>query len=364
MRRRLSPVLSVFLLILALFLFYPNIDSRSSQLVFPDKKWSRLEPEQAGFDAALLSELEKKVGGAGSLVHAGHLIHAWGPHDQHTDVASVVKPVITHLTLKAHEQGLIKDLDYPVAHYKPELRQLNSRLGNKDQHITWRHMMSQTSGYGVTEWPGEAFNYCDRQMALFWDTLIHEVYKSDFNQATDSVLNQHLTGPLFCQNQPKLTNRGRLRISAQDLARIGLLYLSGGYWKGQALLDPEYVRLAVASPHPSELPRTNQLEAAMLPGQRSLGGTLNMEHHMNSYSNGWWTNGLRDDGQRVLPDAPPDTFGAFGHGGRHALVVIPSRNLVLTWVEGLENRQWFFSVDGRDQVNEVIRLALRAGESG
>lgn len=359
--RIVTVALAVCGLLLALFLIWPGYDSCGRDtLVFPGKEWARLTPEQAGFDAGLLGAMEAKVGGAGFLVQGGRMVHAWGPYDQHTDVASVIKPVIAHLTLKAHEQGLIADLDHPVALYQPGLAELNADLGYKDRRITWRHMMRQTSGYGVSEAPGEAFNYCDRQMALLWDTLIHRVYKTSFAEASSSVLGRLLTGPLFSQDRPKLTPSGRLHISAADLARIGLLYLSGGCWDGRHILDSQFVKMATSSPHPSSIPRTAQRETEMFPGQRTLGGGFNQEAHMNSYSYGWWTNGVRDNGERVLPDAPADTFGAFGNGGRHALVVIPSQKLVLTWVAGLEDRQWFFSLGGRREVNEVIRLALGA----
>ncbi len=363
--RVLPAILLIPVLLLVISIVWPDRDpSKSGALVFPDKEWSRLTPERAGFDPQRLKAMEARVGGAGCLVLGGRLVHAWGPYDQHTDVASVLKPLIVHLTLKAYEEGLITDLDHPVALHQPGLAELNAELGYKDRQITWRHMMHQTSGYGVSEAPGEAFNYCDRQMALYWDTLIQRVYKTSFAEASTSVMGRLLTGPLYSQDRPKITPRGRLHISAADLARIGLLYLSGGRWEDRLLLHPRHVKMAVSSPHPPELPRTSQQETEMFPNQRTLGGGANLEHHLNSYSYGWWTNGIMDNGERVLPAVPADTFGAFGHGGRHALVVIPSLKLVISWVAGLEDKQWFFSRDGRREVNEVIRLALAARRTG
>jgi len=158
-----------------------------------------------------------------------------------------------------------------------------------------------------------------------------------------------------------LTTSGRLRISARDLARIGLLYLSGGCWGGEKLLDPDLADLVTTSPHPSDLPRTQQEQAEMLARQRSMGSGKNLEAHLNSYSYCWWLNGVTDEGERVFPDAPADTYGAFGHGGRHAMVIMPGRDLVVSWVIGLGNRQpWRFSVDGRERVNRALKLVLDA----
>lgn len=43
------------------------------------------------------------------------------------------------------------------------------------------------------------------------------------------------------------------------------------------------------------------------------------------------TNGIERGGERHWPDAPPDTYAALGHGGKRALVIIPSLDLVATW---------------------------------
>jgi hypothetical protein len=86
----------------------------------------------------------------------------------------------------------------------------------------------------------------------------------------------------------------------------------------------------------------------MIPGQRTMGSrTLpdNQTDHFGSYSWLWWTNGVDRSGQRMWPDAPEDTFGAFGHGGPRALWVIPSLDLVVSyndarldgWTSGVKN---------------------------
>lgn len=359
-------MLLLFSALLLLFAARTDHDScGSAPLAFPGEHWSSVQPEEAGFDADGLADLEDKVRGAGWLTYSGRLVHAWGPYDERADIGSAVKPILVHLLLKAYEDGRIDSLDQPVARYAPGLRDLNPELGYKDRKITWRHMARQISGYGVKEAPGEAFDYSDLQMALLCDALILGVYGTAREDATRDVLQEHLTGPLGCQDEPRFTAEGRLRMSARDLARIGLLYLAEGCWNGEHLLDRDLVSMAVSSPLPPNMPRTAQEESELLPDQRAFGGSHNLESHMNSYSYCWWLNGTRDDGVRVLPDAPPDTFGAFGHGGRHAVVIIPSRGLVLAWVVGLGNSYpQRFSIDGRGRVNRAVRAALAAQRTG
>ncbi len=335
--------------------------SPSEAMVYPGATWARPEPAAAGFNEQLSRAFADAVQGAGCIVHEGRMVYAWGKYDQRADVASIVKPVIIHFILKAYEEGLIPDLDAPVADRQSRLKKLNADLDHKDRHVTWRDMMTQSSCYGVSEPPGEAFDYSDIQMALLWDTLIHKVHKIDLSETTEALLKRELTVPIGCQDAPILTEAGRLRISARDLARIGWLYLARGTWNGRRLLESASVALVLESPHPPSLPRTEGQPADVLPKQRTMGGGYNLEDHLNSYSYCWWLNGVTDSGERVLPGAPADTFGAFGHGGRHALIVIPSRRLVVAWVTGLGMPPpRLFSVDGRRRVDTALSMALSA----
>ena len=73
----------------------------------------------------------------------------------------------------------------------------------------------------------------------------------------------------------------------------------------------------------------------MIPGQRSMGSRKipdNQTEHDGSYSWLWWVNGEDREGNRHWPDAPIDTYGAFGHSnGKRACVVIPSLEIVISW---------------------------------
>jgi hypothetical protein len=69
----------------------------------------------------------------------------------------------------------------------------------------------------------------------------------------------------------------------------------------------------------------------MLSGQRSLGGGANQTPHFGAYSWLWWTNGTDSQGTRMWPAAPADIYGAFGHGGRRALWIIPSLDMVISY---------------------------------
>jgi CubicO group peptidase (beta-lactamase class C family) len=269
-------------------------------------------------------------------------------------VASAFKPWLVHLLLLLLDQGTLKSLDEPVADWEPRLNNLNPGLQFKDRKITWRHLACQTSCYGVQEAPGEAFDYSDYNMALFFDTLLLKVYKTSYARIDVEVLHPRLTDLLQCQDNPTFLalgpkdRPGRLAVSVRDACRFGLLYLHKGRWNGKQVLNATLAELAVACPLLNSVPRTQGKKAGMIAGQRTIGGGNNQTDHLGSYSFAWWTNGVDRDGKRHWPNAPLDTYGAFGHGGIRATVIIPSRDLVVSWNDA--------KVRSRDMENRALKL--------
>ncbi len=93
----------------------------------------------------------------------------------------------------------------------------------------------------------------------------------------------------------------------------------------------------------------------MVEGQRSIGSRNipdNQCDHMGSYSFLWWTNGVDRDGRRHWPNAPHDAYGAFGHGGPRAMVVIPSLDVIVSWNDA--------NIKSREAENEALRLLTEA----
>lgn len=302
-----------------------------ADVVTPGKHWALRSPEEVGLSRAKLDALRDLVGGRGCVVRHGYMVYSWGDLAQSEDVASAVKPVISTLLLMAVQDGVLKGVDDPVARFEPRLRQLN---GGKDAAITWRHLASQTSGYGLAERPGVAWAYNDCALALYFDTLIGRVYR----RPADDVLAARIARPLGFEDRctfdafGREDRMGRLAVSVRDFARFGLLYLRHGKWAGKQMLRHDLVRMALNSPVPADTPRSGGRDADMLPGQRTLGGGKNQTPTgPGFYSFNWWTNGKDRAGRRLFRDAPPDTFLASGHGGIRNLWVIPSLDLVVSW---------------------------------
>ncbi len=329
--------------------------------VFPGRTWARKSPEEVGLDAAILKKLPAYVKGSGFVVRYGYQVFQWGNPERRRDVASAAKPVYTHFFFKALESGKIKDVNQPVARWVPELKKLNSRLGFKDRRMTWRHLANQTACYGVAEPPGTAFDYNDWQMALFWDALFLKVYGVDFDTADRKVLHPLLTDRLQCQDKPTFMafgtgdRAGRIGISPRDFARFALLYLRRGRWKNKQLIPEKYAAKVVSEPLPNSIPRTTGKAAEMLPDKRSIGSRRipdNQCDHIGSYSWLWWVNGIDRAGRRHWPDAPPRSFGCFGHGGMRAVVALPELNLIISWNDS--------KIQERDMENHALGLLTKA----
>ncbi len=328
----------------------------AAEPVFPDSHWEPLPPEEAGISRAKLADLEQLVGGRGCVVRGGRMVYTWGDQSKSSDVASAFKPLLTTLLFLAIQEGKLSGVDEPVANFEPTLKSLND---GKDAAITWRHLASQTSGYGLTETPGAAYAYNDFAITFYFDTLTQKV----FAEPPTRILKTRLADPLQFEDAytfeafgPK-DRPGRLAVSVRDFARFGLLYLRNGRWRDHEIIRPEWIRLATHSPLSPDTPLTSGREARMLPNQRSMGGSRNITPvGPGYYSFNWWLNQSNSVGQRLFADAPVDTFVASGHGGLRVLWIIPSLDLVVSWNDSKINDHDKSPGHPETKVNQAAKL--------
>jgi CubicO group peptidase (beta-lactamase class C family) len=263
-------------------------------------------------------------------VRNGSLAYSWGDITRSEDLASAAKPVISTLLLFAVHEGHLKGVDERVSELEPRLRELN---GGKDAEMTWRHLASQTSGYGLTDRPGEAYAYNDFALALYFQTLTEKVFRASGTE----VLRTRLADRLQFQDQFEFNalgpdRPGRLRLSLRDFVRFGLLWLRDGRWRNQAVLPRELIHSALEKPLDAQTRLTAARDAEMLPGQRSMGGGKNITPvGPGFYSFNWWLNATDREGRRMSVAMPPDAFVASGHGGQKTLWIIPSLDLIVAW---------------------------------
>ncbi|MGQ9696780.1 MAG: serine hydrolase domain-containing protein [Armatimonadota bacterium] len=332
-----------------------------NRVVYPDMEWQRKSPEAVGLNADRLRELAALVGGRGCVVRHAYLCFTWGDVTRSADIASAMKPVISTLLLIAVQEGRLTSVDAPVVDFEPRLRQLNN---GKDVGITWRHLASMTSGYGLEEPPGQAWAYNDYAIALYYDVLTQKVFRQGGTEVLRSRLGSVLgfedpyTFEAFGPERP-----GRLAISVRDFARFGLLWLRGGRWRDRQLLSPALVRMALNSPVPPDIPRTSGREAGMLPAQRTVGGGKDQTPTgPGFYSFNWWLNHTDRQGRRLFVDGPGDLFVASGHGGIRAVWVLPSLDMVVSWNDASVNDHDASPGNANTKCNRAVRLMVEAAK--
>jgi CubicO group peptidase (beta-lactamase class C family) len=327
--------------------------------VLPGKVWEQRTPSEAGLDAKKLDQLQKLVGGRGCVMRNGFLAYSWGDMSKSQDLASAAKPVISTLLLMAVQDGKLKSVDDRLANVEPRLKDLN---GGKDSRIAWRHLASQTSGYGLTEKPGEAWAYNDFALALYYQALMARL----FHETGTDVLRSRLAAPLQFEDSYAFdalgaARPGRLALSLRDFARIGLLYLRDGYWGDRHILPAKSVEMALNSPVPAGLPRTAGKNADMLSGQKSMGGGKNITPiGPGYYSFNWWLNRTDKNGKRLFAALPPDTFIAAGHGGEKIMICIPRWDLIVSWYTNEVNDFDASPTNPNTKCNRAARLIAEA----
>ena len=135
---------------------------------------------------------------------------------------------------------------------------------------------------------------------------------------------------------------GGIEISAEDLARFGLLYLNRGNWDGRQLILAEWVDQATRMQVPPSIPDA-------LPGSSRKGSGL--------YGYHWWPNGISPDGKRHWPDAPLSTYAHSGYNNND-LFIIPDWQIVTVRL-GLDKQEDPITTDEHNTFLRMVGEAIQ-----
>ncbi len=309
--------------------------------------------------AAVIGPVKPRGAPNGLVVRHGRLVAEWGDTRRTDMTFSVAKSYLGLLAGLARDDGLIADLDAPVAQDVPG----PWFASGHNARITWRHLLQQTSEWQGTLWgkpdvadhnrvvggpaedrvqkgearamaePGAHFEYNDVRVNLLAACLTHR-----FGRPLPDVLKQRVMDPLGASTEWEwhgydgsvLEPEGRalrcvsggghwgggMFVGSRDHARMGMLVLQNGVSDGRRLLSADWMRTVLA---PS--------------GCNPQYGML------------WWLNG----GDRPLyPAAPADSVFALG-AGQSIVGIMPSLDLVVVarWID-------------RDSTNAFLAAVIRS----
>ncbi len=288
-----------------------------------------VRPTEVPYDAIVGPWLSPRGPTGGAIVRGGRIVAEWGEPRRVDMTFSVTKSFLSTVAGLALDDGLIPSVDDTVARAVP-IPEFTA--DPQDARITWRQLLTQTSEWQGTLWgkpdwadrfnprtgkrpvlpPGSAWTYNDVRVNVLALALLH-VWRRPLPQ----VLKQRVLDPIgasptwrwwgYRNSWVELDGLrmqsvsggghwgGGMFISAEDMARFGLLMLRGGRWNGRQLLSPKWIALATSP-------------SAVKPDYGFL----------------WWLNA----GPRPIPGASARAFSAQGQGGNY-IFVDPARDLVV-----------------------------------
>ena len=309
--------------------------------VFPGARWQVRSPGDVGLDPSRLESVGAWARSFGEpfrvvVARHGYLAVEWSegvePARQLAQ-ASAVKSAYSCLLGIAVSEGMVPRLDAPVVDYYPEMMDVAEGEGpkagrwafGKDRKITFRQLICNTSGYMKPgEQPGKRFHYQTFGMNIVSNSLatIYGLYDSGDPGRLPGcarLVEEKLRDPIGGSWGHDYTDfqygpgEGRKRnvfghslqilATAHDSARLGHLWLSEGDWDGAQVVPADYLKQATV---------TNPDILANEPEEKWM------------YGHGFWVN----DHGKAWPDAPRDSFAAWGGGARH-IWVCPSLDMVV-----------------------------------
>lgn len=302
----------------------------------PTQEWP--EAEKMGFSPALLGEMEKNAATYRInnilIVRNGYKAYHLFNHEDFmkgeenlVPIYSCTKSIISALVGIALDKGYIESVDQKVSEFFPEWEELEPN--EMRDSITVEHLLTHTSGWEWPEWtkwnysitpftenedwvrfvlgrsiearPGTKFNYNSGG-----SHLLSVIIQRASGMNTLSFARQHLFDPIGIGEvqwpqdpQGYYTGGHGLWMSADDLARFGLLYLSKGKWEDDQIIPEAWV----------EMSTTRQSEGSMQGG----GG---------EYGYQWWVTALQVGSEQV------QVAYALGYAGQFVYIV-PEFNMVL-----------------------------------
>ncbi|MEZ4810191.1 MAG: serine hydrolase [Allomuricauda sp.] len=288
----------------------------------------------------ILGPTKKRGGPAGMILKNGYVLASWGDTQRVDMTFSVTKSFLSTVAGLAEDQGLIKNVKDKVANYVWD----GTFDGEHNAKITWEHLLQQNSDWsgelwGVKDWadrppregglddwrfrklnePGTVMEYNDVRVNVLaysltnvWRKPLPLVLKEEIMDKIGATTTwrwygyDHAWTVIDGLNMKSVTGGGHsgagMFISAEDMARFGMLFLNNGKWKNEQLISTDWIKKATA---PS-VPNVN-------------------------YGYMWW---LNHKGPQHWEGVPDHLFYAAGFGGNYIVVDQKNGLLIVTrWLE-------------------------------
>jgi len=269
--------------------------------------------------------------------------------DTAREMWSVSKSITATLIGAAIQDGKLK-LEDPIDKYLPEIRG-GRDVDTKNFHkVTVRDLLAMTSGIKWTEnqnapvdqqsdlpmlfadgypnlvkyishlkfssTPGKEWNYSSVN-AILEMAIIRKVYGSEANDMPWNALFRPLnikSAHFEKDRDGTYVGAAYVHLSANDLAKIGELYLADGVWKGKRILPQGWVQDVTGKPVELSMGHGRDIKASFADGVYGQGG--------------FWMNKSVNGFRKPFPHLPENILFASGLFGQK-LIILPDQNLVI-----------------------------------
>ncbi len=286
----------------------------------------------------IVGPMKERGGPAGMVIKNGFIAAQWGDINRVDMAFSATKSLLSTVAGLAVDDGLIKNVQDPVANYVWD----ETFQGVRNSTITWEHLFNQSSDwsgtlFGLHDWadrppkqgtiddwrnrkllePGSSFKYNDVRVNLLAYALLN-IYRKPLPM----VLKERLMDPIGASttwrwygyhnsfvNMDGIMMQsvsggghhgGGVFINTTDMAKVGLLFLRNGKWKNQQLLSAKWITAAHRSSDPNK-----------------------------DYGYMWWINS-----SKKWPDVSTQIYYAAGFGGNYIVVDNEHDLVVVTrWID-------------------------------
>ncbi len=289
----------------------------------------------------ILGRTKKRGGPAGMILKNGKIVAQWGDTKRVDMTFSVTKSFLSTMAGLAVDQNLIASVDDKVEQYVWD----GTFGGAHNSSITWRHLLQQNSAWqgtlwggkdwadrppskgGIDDWqyeapktPGTVMEYNDVRVNVLAYSLL-QVWRKPLPQVMKEQLMDKINASTTWRwegykdawtevdgiNMKSVTGGGHsgagIFISAEDMARFGILFLNDGIWKQEQVISKDWITEAITPSTPNV-----------------------------NYGFMWWLN--TKEGSRHWEGVDEDIFYAAGFGGN--FIIVDKKNdmvIVTRWLE-------------------------------
>lgn len=237
----------------------------------------------------ILGPTKKRGGPTGMILKNGYIIAKWGETQRVDMTFSVTKSFLSTMAGLAEDKGLIGHTTDKVGNYIWD----GTFDGQHNSKITWEHLLQQNSAWsgqlwggkdwadrppregGIDDWkfekpkePGTVMEYNDVRVNVLAYSLTHVWRKPMPLVLKENVMDKigasttwrwHGYETAWTEidglKMKSVTGGGHsgagIFISAEDMARFGLLFLNNGKWKEEQIISESWIKKAITPSRPN-----------------------------------------------------------------------------------------------------------------